>query len=82
MSAIKLKGQDGFSAPGPFPRDFYTGHTIEELAKMQGVKPVENFEALLGGWPAEEIDDQFEAAVARWRQKDLEAKGRLDPRRR
>lgn len=82
MSAIKPKEQDSFSASGPFPGELYRRYTIEELARMQGVKPVEDFEALLGGWPAEEIDDQFEAAVAQWRRNDPKAEGRLDPGRR
>jgi len=50
-----------------YPADFYGRHTIEELARMQGVRPVKDFDALLGGWPADEIDDGFEDAVARWR---------------
>ena len=47
--------------------DFYSRHTIEELASVQGVRPVERFESLLGGWPADEIEDGFEEAVASWR---------------
>ena len=50
-----------------YPGDFYGRYTIEELARMQGVRPVEDFESLLGGWPADEIEDGFEDAVARWR---------------
>jgi hypothetical protein len=50
-----------------YPGDFYGRYTIEELARMQGVRPVNNFESLLGGWPADEIDDGFEDAVAGWR---------------
>lgn len=53
---------------------FYRGYEIEELAKIQGVRPVEYFESLLGGWP-DEIDDGFEEAVARWRGQGLESKG-------
>jgi hypothetical protein len=50
-----------------YPGDFYGRYTIEELARMQGVCPVEDFESLLGGWPADEIDDGFEDAVSGWR---------------
>lgn len=46
--------------------DFYRRSSIEELARKQGVRPVERFEDLLGGWP-DKIDDGFEEAVARWR---------------
>lgn len=58
-----------------YPGDFYGRYTIEELARMQGVRPVERFESLLGGWPADEIDDGFEDAVARWRGRDLNPEG-------
>lgn len=47
--------------------DFHRRYTIDELARMQGVRPVERFESLLGGWPADEIEDGFEEAVASWR---------------
>lgn len=50
-----------------YPGDFYGRYTIEELARMQGVRPIKDFESLLGGWPADEIDDGFEDAVAKWR---------------
>lgn len=46
---------------------FYRRRTIEELAMAQEVRPVERFEMLLGGWPAEEVNDGFEEAVASWR---------------
>lgn len=55
---------------------FYRGYEIEELARIQGVRPVENFESLLGGWPPEEVDDGFEEAVARWRGHEPESKER------
>ncbi len=43
--------------------------TFEELAEEQGVKPMTNFDALLGVWPEEERDDGFEEAVMRWRRE-------------
>ena len=43
--------------------------TFEELAEEQGVKPMTNFDALLGAWPEEERDDGFEEAVRRWRRE-------------
>lgn len=49
------------------PREQESGRpSIQKLAREQGVRPVERFEDLLGGWP-DKIDDGFEAAVARWR---------------
>ncbi|MEA2558817.1 MAG: hypothetical protein QOH06_321 [Acidobacteriota bacterium] len=66
----KLNVQDA-----PVDRDaFFRGYTIEELAKIQGVRPLEDFESLLGGWP-DDIDDGFEEAVARWRGHEPGSKG-------
>ena len=47
--------------------DFWRRVPLEELARQQGVQPVERFEDLLGGWPEDEIDDGFEEALERWR---------------
>jgi hypothetical protein len=47
--------------------DFWRGYSFEELARQQGVRPVERVEDLLGGWPEDQIDDGFEEAVLRWR---------------
>lgn len=42
-----------------FP-DIWEHPILEELAKLQGVKPVEKFEALLGDfWPEDEDIDDF-----------------------
>jgi hypothetical protein len=43
--------------------------TFQDLAREQGVKPMTNFDALLGVWPEEERDDGFEEAVLRWRRE-------------
>ena len=43
---------------------------------MQGVRPVENFESLLGGWPAEEIEDGFAETLEVWRRHDPREQGR------
>jgi len=51
--------------------DFWQRVPLEELARQQGVRPVERFEDLLGGWPEDQIDDGFEEALERWRQEDL-----------
>ena len=54
-----------------FGEQFWQRASLEELALQQGVRPVERFEELLGGWPEDEIDDGFEEALERWRQHDL-----------
>jgi hypothetical protein len=42
--------------------------TLSELAVEQGVRPVRNFDDLLGDfWPEDETADQFIAAVRQWR---------------
>ena len=40
-------------------RDFFTGRSIEQLAEMQGVKPLEKPNVLAGGWPADQDIDAF-----------------------
>jgi len=40
-------------------KDFFTGRSIEHLAEMQGVKPLENPKVLAGGWPADQDVDAF-----------------------
>ena len=50
------------------PGDFWSGYTLEDLARMQNVRPVERLEDLIGGWPVEELQDGFEEELARWRQ--------------
>jgi len=60
------------SANIPFPDSqfsdpFWQSKTIQEIALAQGVKPITNFDVLLGGWPEDEVNDHFEEAVERWR---------------
>ncbi|HEV8605603.1 MAG TPA: hypothetical protein VGQ99_09570 [Tepidisphaeraceae bacterium] len=51
---------------------FWDGLTVEELAAEQGVvhKP---FEELLGGWPEEDLNDNFDEVVRKWRDEDGKA---------
>ena len=54
----------------PLP-DFWRGADVHALAERQGVQPVEDFDALLGGWPEDEPVDDFVAAVREWRRQDV-----------
>jgi len=54
---------------GMSPGEFWSGLTLEELAKMQNVRPIERLEDLMGGWPADELQDGFEEELARWRRE-------------
>ena len=49
-------------ATTPAP-DFWHGSDIESLVEQQHIRPVEDFDALLGGWPDEESIDDFIAAL-------------------
>ena len=40
-------------------KDFFNGGSIEQLAEVQGIKPVENPKTLAGGWPADQDLDAF-----------------------
>ena len=50
--------------------DFWQGIDVLALAERQDVRPVYDFDALLGGWPEddESIDD-FITSVREWRQQ-------------
>lgn len=41
------------------PRDFWRSADLAALAEEQSVYAVDNFQALLGGWPEEEAIDDF-----------------------
>jgi hypothetical protein len=56
--------------PIPVSADFWQGSTMEALIEQQGVRPVIDFDALLGGWPESETVDEFIAAVHQWRQQN------------
>lgn len=75
MSTLKREEQRAFPGAPPTRGEFYRGYTVEELARAQGVQPVDCFETLLGGWPLDEVDDGFEGAVAEWRGQTLVVKG-------
>ena len=40
-------------------KDFFTGRSIEQLAEVQGVKPLDKPSVLAGGWPADQDIDAF-----------------------
>ena len=47
--------------------NFWQHTSFEDLARQQGVRPVERLEDLAGGWPEDQLDDGFEEALERWR---------------
>jgi hypothetical protein len=54
------------------PADFWRSVSLDELANRQGVSEPGLVEDLLGGWPADELNDEFEGAFRRWREGELE----------
>jgi len=54
--------------------DFWRGADVHTLARSQGVQPVEDFDALSGGWPEDEPIEEFVAAVREWRNQDVTMK--------
>lgn len=54
------------------PGEFWQSYTLEELALRQGVSAPTTFDDLLGGWPVEERNDNFEETYLHWRQGELE----------
>jgi len=49
--------------PRPQPSNlsdhFWHSRTLEEIAKAQGVQPITNADVLIGGWPEDELNDNF-----------------------
>ena len=65
--AVRPAGPSGkrqLSSRGP------QSQTFEEIARQQGVGPIEDPSELVGGWPGD-IDDGFEEALLAWRQQRL-----------
>jgi hypothetical protein len=56
---------------GPAPVGFWESCSLDEQARRQGVTLPEATEEQLDGWPDDELDDGFEAAVASWREREL-----------
>jgi len=56
--------------PTPSSSDFWQSDDVHTLAEHQGVQPIADFDALLGGWPEDEPVDDFIAAVYAWRQQN------------
>jgi hypothetical protein len=58
--------------PIPTSGDFWQSASLDDLAQRQGVLVSRSLNELLGGWPTDELDDDFEAAFRRWRERELE----------
>jgi hypothetical protein len=52
--------------------DFWQSRSLDDLAKQQGVSALGTIEDLLGGWPTDERNDDFEQAFLNWRERELE----------
>ncbi|MCY4244736.1 MAG: hypothetical protein OXE47_05385 [Gammaproteobacteria bacterium] len=57
---------DDSSRPLPHPGNFWESPTLEELTRIQGVKPIKDVRELFGTWPGEP-DDGFEEMIDRLR---------------
>lgn len=60
---------DDSSRPLPHPGNFWESPTLEELTRIQGVKPIKDVRELFGTWPGEP-DDGFEEAINELRYGD------------
>lgn len=56
----------------PAPAEFWQSRALDELARQQGVTTPTSPDDLLGGWPPDDRDDEFEASLRSWRQGELE----------
>lgn len=51
--------------------DFWHGASMQALVAQQNVRPADDLDALLGGWPPDESIDDFVQAVRESRQRYL-----------
>ena len=58
-------------AMAPVP-EFWRPASLDELARRQGVSAAGSLEDLLGGWPADELNDEFEEEYLGWRERELD----------
>jgi len=56
----------------PTAGDFWESRSLDELALRQGISAPGSPDDLRGGWPADELNDDFEQAFLRWREGELE----------
>jgi hypothetical protein len=49
---------------------FWESVSLDDLAKQQGVAIPRCIDDLLGGWPADELDDEFGETLRRWRESE------------
>lgn len=54
----------------PPTSNFWEGADVHVLAERQGVRPIDDFDALLGGWPEDEQIDDFIATIREWRRQN------------
>ncbi len=59
VESIALKGIEVIEELLVGEKDFHLGRTFEQLADAQGVEPLKNPRALMGGWPEGEDLDVF-----------------------
>lgn len=57
--------------PNNLSDPFWHPRTLEEIAKAQGVQPITNADVLIGGWPEDELNDNFEETLKRWRSENI-----------
>ncbi len=63
--------QEGATPESDSNAGFWHSLTFEELARAQGVQPVQRLEDIMGGWPEDQRDDGFEDAIRAMRQEDV-----------
>ena len=73
MAALREKhNTKSLGSFGKRPNGSQRSLTFEEIAKQQGVGPIEDPSELVGGWPGD-VDDGFEEALLARRQQRLSA---------
>ena len=51
--------------------EFWVAHTLDQLATEQNVPELSDLSCIMGAWPQDKLNDDFEAALRKWRDQDL-----------
>ncbi|MDB5329229.1 MAG: hypothetical protein JWP03_380 [Phycisphaerales bacterium] len=68
VEIIVLEDQQSAAA---VERGAWNSPTIKEQAAAQGTRPLQDFNSIVGGWPEDQLDDGFEAALDDRRRQEI-----------
>ncbi len=64
--------EDKLPSGSPLRKGFWSELTLEELAEIQGVKPLLNINEVLGQWPGGEDEGDIAEQIHKWREEEIQ----------